>query len=60
MRKELVTHLDPKSPVSETFRTLRTNIQFMNSNKELKTLFSFICIKLLISLMRRPLIPGII
>ena len=33
MRKELVTHLDPKSPVSETFRTLRTNIQFMNSNR---------------------------
>ena len=28
MKKELVTHLVPKSPVSETFRTLRTNIQF--------------------------------
>ena len=38
MRKELVTHLDPKSPVSETFRTLRTNIQFMNSNRRLKSL----------------------
>lgn len=38
MKKELVTHLDPKSPVSETFRTLRTNIQFMNANKRLKTL----------------------
>ena len=38
MRKELVAHLDPKSPVSETFRTLRTNIQFMNSNKRLKSL----------------------
>ena len=38
MRKELVTHLDPKSPVSETFRTLRTNIQFMSTNKKLKTL----------------------
>ena len=38
MKKELVTHLAPKSPVSETFRTLRTNIQFMNSNIKLKTL----------------------
>ena len=38
MKKELIAHKDPKSPVSETFRTLRTNIQFMNSNKRLKTL----------------------
>ena len=26
IKKELVAHKDPKSPVSETFRTLRTNI----------------------------------
>ena len=38
MKKELIAHKDPKSPVSEIFRTLRTNIQFMNSNKQLKTL----------------------
>ena len=38
MKKELIAHKDPKSPVSELFRTLRTNIQFMNSNKQLKTL----------------------
>ena len=38
MKKELIAHKDPKSPVSEIFRTLRTNIQFMNSNKKLKTL----------------------
>lgn len=38
MKKELVTHRDPKSPVSETFRTLRTNIQFMNSHRRLKSL----------------------
>lgn len=38
MRKELLTYKDPKSPVSEVFRTLRTNIQFMNTNKKLKTL----------------------
>ena len=38
MRKELIVHRDPKSPVSEFFRTLRTNIQFMNTNNKLKTL----------------------
>ena len=38
MEKELIVKKDPKSPVSEVFRTLRTNIQFMNSNKNLKTL----------------------
>lgn len=38
MRKELIAQRDPKSPVSETFRTLRTNIQFMNTNNKLKTL----------------------
>jgi len=31
----LITHLDPKSPVSEAYRTLRTNIQFQKlKNKE--------------------------
>ena len=38
MKKELLTYKDPKSPVSEVFRTLRTNIQFMNTNRKLKTL----------------------
>lgn len=37
-KKELIVHRDPKSPVSEVFRTLRTNIQFMSTNKKLKTL----------------------
>lgn len=36
--KELIVQKDPKSPVSEVFRTLGTNIQFMNANKKLKTL----------------------
>lgn len=31
----LITHLDPKSPISEAYRTLRTNIQFQKlQNKE--------------------------
>lgn len=38
MNKELITNEDPKSPISETFKTLRTNMQFMTSNKGLKTI----------------------
>ena len=38
MRKELITFRNPKSPISETFRTLRTNIQFMNINRKLKSI----------------------
>ena len=38
MRKELITHEDPKSPVSEMFRTLRTNIQFMNTDERIETI----------------------
>ena len=38
MKRELIVHRDPKSPISETFRTLRTNIQFMYTGKEMKTL----------------------
>lgn len=38
LKKELIAQRDPKSPVSEVFRTLRTNIQFMSTNKSLKTL----------------------
>ena len=38
MKRELITHKNPKSPVSEMFRTLRTNIQFMNTSKKMKTL----------------------
>ena len=38
MKKELIAYKDPKSPVSEMFRTLRTNLQFMNTDDELKTI----------------------
>lgn len=37
MKKEIITFKEPKSPVSEVFRTLRTNIQFMNTKKGLKS-----------------------
>ena len=38
MRNELITFTSPKASVSEVFRTLRTNIQFMNVNNKLKSL----------------------
>lgn len=37
MKKELIVQRDPKSPISEVFRTLRTNVQFMNAKNNLKT-----------------------
>lgn len=37
-QSELITYDDPKSVISESFITLRTNIQFMNANKRLKSL----------------------
>lgn len=38
MKKELLTYKDPKSPVSEIFRTLRTNIEYLSIKNNLKTL----------------------
>lgn len=34
----VVTHSDPKSPVSEAYRVLRTNIQYSSVDKPLKTI----------------------
>lgn len=38
MRKEIITFREPKAPISEIFRTLRTNIQFMNTKNGLKSI----------------------
>ena len=38
MRKELIVSKDPKSPISEIIRTLRTNLQFFSAKGKLKTL----------------------
>lgn len=38
MPKEITVEYSPKSYVSESFRTLRTNIQFMNANKNIKSI----------------------
>lgn len=43
MRKELITHRIPKSPISEIFRTLRTNLQFMNTKEGLKSIMVTSC-----------------
>ncbi len=36
--RKIITQEDPKSPLSESFRALRTNIQFANVEKEIKTI----------------------
>lgn len=38
MNSELITHRDPKSPISEVFKTLRTNLQFMKHKGDSTTL----------------------
>ena len=38
MKKEIITQSDPKSPISEVFRALRTNIQFMNRSADCQTI----------------------
>ena len=40
MKQELIVHHDPKAPISETFRTLRTNLQFMNNKQGLQTILT--------------------
>jgi capsular exopolysaccharide synthesis family protein len=37
-QRSLITHINPKSPISEQYRTIRTNIQFASIDKEFKTL----------------------
>ncbi len=37
-RKNIVTHENPKSPIAEAFRTLRTNIQFSSIDKEINSI----------------------
>src|SRR5690625_6812914 len=36
--RQLITKLNPKSPISEQYRTLRTNLQFSVVDKELKAI----------------------
>ncbi len=36
--QQLITHSEPKSPISEAYRTLRTNIQFSSVDRPIRTL----------------------
>ena len=38
MSLDLITHTNSKSPISEAYRTVRTNIQFSSIEKQIKTL----------------------
>ena len=38
MKREIIVAKEPTSPISEIFRTLRTNIQFMNAKDKLKSI----------------------
>ena len=38
IESRLITHFDPKSPISEAYRTLRTNLQFTRLDKPLQSL----------------------
>lgn len=38
MKKEVITYKEPKSPISEIFRNLRTSVQFANTKRRLHTL----------------------
>jgi capsular exopolysaccharide synthesis family protein len=37
-RRPIITHENPKSPISEAYRTLRTNIQFSALDEEIRTI----------------------
>lgn len=37
-QRKLVTYFEPKSPITEQYRTVRTNIQFSSVDEEIKTL----------------------
>jgi capsular exopolysaccharide synthesis family protein len=38
IQRRLITHEDPKSPVSESYRSLRTNITFASVDKKIKSI----------------------
>ena len=38
MNKELIINNDPKSPVSEAFRVLRTNMQYLKNSSSKQTI----------------------
>ena len=37
-RRKLITAIDPKSSISEQYRTIRTNIQFSSIDREIRSI----------------------
>jgi protein-tyrosine kinase len=37
-QRNIITHLDPRAPISEQYRTIRTNIQFSSVDESIRTL----------------------
>jgi capsular exopolysaccharide synthesis family protein len=37
-RRRLITYEDPKSPISESYRSLRTNVSYVSADKKIKSL----------------------
>jgi len=37
-RSRLITHFDPKSPISESYRSIRTNLNYSSADKPIKSL----------------------
>lgn len=37
-RRKLITKLNPRSPISEQYRTIRTNIEFSSVDEEIRTI----------------------
>jgi capsular exopolysaccharide synthesis family protein len=37
-QRNIITHLDPRAPISEQYRTIRTNIQFSSVDESIKSL----------------------
>ena len=37
LKRRLITREDPKSPVSESYRSLRTNMMYSSTDKEIKS-----------------------
>jgi len=37
-KRRLITHEDPKSPISESFRSLRTNVNYASADEKIKSL----------------------
>ena len=57
IKKELVVVKDPRAPISENFRAMRTNLQFMNSsedNNQTILITSTLCLEPILNFSAKP------